>query len=115
MRTPPLYTFAAKMPSTIILIIKITIPNSGSQNGKLRIPTRMNMIIGVKKGIYDVIVIKVASGVYKPNMANRKPMTINQVIGAMICGTSSMRLTSEPNKAARVAYRKNPSKKKIMA
>src|SRR3954453_22188811 len=50
-KTPPRYTRAPKIASIEMVAIRITIPVIASQVGIESIPTRKNIIIGVKKGI----------------------------------------------------------------
>src|SRR5699024_6541560 len=65
----------------------------------------------VKKGIYEVTVINVASGRDKPNIAMKNATIIRNIIGKISWCTSSTRLTSERSIAAIVAYNKEPSTK----
>lgn len=51
----------------------IPIPTAACQNGISSMPTRRNIIIGVKNGINEVTVINPASGAFKPNIAIIKP------------------------------------------
>jgi len=113
--TPPLYTRAPKMAKMTMVTNRMTIPKIASHVGISNIPTRKNIIIGVKKGIYEVIVMKEESGFPRPNMEIMNPATTKSVIGVIICWTSSILLTSDPKKAARVANRKYPRRQKITA
>ncbi len=105
-KTPPLYTLAPNTANKMIVATNSPIDNPTTQKGIFNIPTRKNIIIGVKNGINDVAVIKPTSGWPRPNIAIIKPATTSKVIGVIICWTSSIRLTSDPRKAAKVAYKK---------
>src|SRR5699024_10277657 len=105
-RIPPRKMQAPINPKITILPIKIPIDSAISQAGTSSIPTRKNIIIGEKNGINELIVINVASGTFKPNIAMKNPIIIKINIGINNCCKSSTRLTSEPNIAAIVAYNK---------
>src|SRR5699024_6302584 len=95
--------------------IKIPIDKKICQTGTSSIPTSKNIIIDAKKGIKDLIIIKFASGMPKPNIAIKNAIITRNTIGKTNCCTSSTLLTSEPNIAETVAYKKYPSNKKTTA
>src|SRR5690625_2333742 len=72
--TPPLYTLVANMANRIIDTMRMPNDNAISHTGIFNIPTRKNMTIGVKNGIYEDTVIKVVSGTDNPNMAMKNAM-----------------------------------------
>src|SRR5690625_5133198 len=83
--TPPLYTRAPKIPNKIIETTNKPIANTISQAGIFNIPTRKNITIGVKNGIYEEIVTNFESGTLKPNMAMKKAIITKKTIGMISC------------------------------
>src|SRR5699024_11206832 len=113
--TPQRYIRGPIAANKHMVPIKIPIDKEICQTGTSSIPTRKNIIIGAKNGIKDVIVINFASGMPKPNIAMKNAIITRNTIGKTNCCTSSTLLTSEPNIAEIVAYKKYPSKKKTTA
>src|SRR5699024_120896 len=113
--TPPRYIRAPIAPNQHMVPIKIPIDKEICQTGTSSIPTHKNIIIGAKNGIKDDIVINFTYDFPKPNKATKNAIITRSTIGKTKCCTSSTLLTSEPNIAEIVAYKKYPSKKKTTA
>lgn len=77
--------FVLYMANRIIDTMRMPNDNAISHTGIFNIPTRKNMTIGVKNGIYEDTVIKVVSGTDNPNMAMKNAMIIKKIIGIITC------------------------------